>query len=113
LTTEQFIERIEAYYNTRYPAGQKPYIVKYLGMLSERALDFMFSVCLKNYSAKWGKVPDIAVFEEFRSEVRDELENDTGNQNLNRLGISDDAGDEVDMSEFINNISQWMKDRSK
>jgi len=89
LTTEQFIEKVEGYYNVRYPAGQKLYIAKYLSTLSERSLDFMFTVCLKNYSAKWGKAPDIAVFEELRPEVRDELAGDTQGQNLSRPALED------------------------
>lgn len=92
MTTQGFIERCEAYYGTRYTTGQKPYIEKYLDSERPRALDFLFGLCLKTHSAKYGKLPDVAVFEELRPEVIDSLAGDIASQDLQRPALEDNSG---------------------
>jgi hypothetical protein len=89
LTTKAFLTNIEAYYNVQYPIGQKALVAKYLDGKDERYLDFLFKIVITSHSSKWGKTPDIAIFDELRSQAVDELERDIQNQDLSRLALED------------------------
>ena len=89
MTTKAFLTNIEAYYNVQYPIGQKALVAKYLDGKDERYLDFLFKIAVVKHSTKWGKVPDIAIFEELRTQALDELVYDTQNQDLSRPALED------------------------
>lgn len=105
MTLESFIGQVQAYYGASYPKAQLPYIVQYLKPLNDRALDHLFAECLKAYSSRWGKAPDIEVFESLRKDVRDALEQEVSVQNLSRIAIEDTTGFvEFNADQFIKGL---------
>lgn len=76
MTAERFINEIQGYYGDKYSAVQLKYIMQYLSKLNERALDHLFGLTLRGYSGRYGKAPDIAVFEDMRPKVLDSLEDE-------------------------------------
>lgn len=65
MTAIEFVKWAQGYYG-QYPQGQKPDIWNYIKDLSPEYLDALKEALLKTYSSKWGKPPDIAIFEECR-----------------------------------------------
>ena len=110
MTTEGFIKAVEGYYDARYPAGQAPAVRAYVARLSDRALDYLFAETIKIFSSQYGRCPDVAIFERARVEARDRLEYD---QDLTVPAITEDAGNEVDVSKTIAELDGWLKGRSE
>jgi len=110
MTMPDFIQRIEGYYGAKYPAGQLPYVKTYLSEKTDRALDFIFAETLKNFSSQFGKCPDIAIFDKLRSGIQDRLELE---QDLNRPSITEDAGNEIDVSGTISELEKWLEERGR
>lgn len=105
MTLESFVGQIQAYYGAIYSKTQLPYIVQYLKPLNDRALDHLFAECLKAYSSRWGKAPDIEVFESLRKSVRDALEQEIPMQDLSRVAIEDHSElVEFSADEFIQRL---------
>jgi len=80
MTTDTFIKRIEGYYGVQYRPVQRPFITQYLELRDERALDHLFGLVIKTFSSQYGKVPDIAVFEDLRNEVIQSLKDERSQQ---------------------------------
>jgi len=110
LTMLDFIDKIEGYYGAHYSVGQLPYVKTYLELKTDRALDFIFAETLKNFSSSVGKCPDIAIFEKLRSGTLDRLELE---QDLNRPAITEDAGNEIDVSGTVSELEKWLEERGR
>jgi len=110
MTMLDFITRIEGYYGAKYPAGQLPYVKTYLAEKTDRALDFIFAETLKTFSSQFGKCPDIAIFEKLRSDIRDRIEQD---QRLDRTAITEDAGNQIDVSGTVLELEKWLEEKGR
>jgi len=110
MTIPDFISRIESYYGAKYSAGQLPYIKTYLAEKSDRALDFIFAETLKTFSSQFGKCPDIAIFDKLKGGIQDRLELE---QNLSVTAITEDAGNEIDVSGTISELEKWLEGRGR
>jgi len=65
MTAIEFIMWAEGYYG-KYPDGQKKDIWEYIKGLSPQYFDALKDAVMRRYSSKWGRPPDIAIFEEYR-----------------------------------------------
>lgn len=73
MTMAEFVQSVQAYYDVKYPAGQRADILAYLRGKSDDYLDALYATCKLRYSAKWKTAPDIAIFEELKEEARGHL----------------------------------------
>ena len=73
MTAKQFLTWAQAYYGV-YPEGQRADVSAYLLPLSPQYLEALKKAMLYHYSAKWGKPPDVAIFEEFRQAAYERIE---------------------------------------
>jgi hypothetical protein len=64
----EFARWVQGYYG-QYTRGQKLDIWQYLQKLDESYLTALKKELLTTYSGKWGKPPDIAIFEECRQAI--------------------------------------------
>lgn len=65
MTAVEFAKWVQGYYGP-YPSGQKLDIWQYLRDLDGDCLTALKQELLKTFSSKWGRPPDIAIFEECR-----------------------------------------------
>ena len=72
MTAAEFVKWVQGYYG-KYPEGQKDDLKAYFHLWSPAYFDALRWVLTRRYSSKWGKPPDIAVFEEVKGEVLDRL----------------------------------------
>jgi len=72
MTVKTFIQKIQEYYG-HYPPGQIRVIAYYLKKKSEKYLSKLYEKLIYGYSSKWGKPPDVAIFEEYRSDILGDL----------------------------------------
>jgi hypothetical protein len=72
MTAMEFVKWAEGYYGI-YPQGQKKDIWEYLIKCSKDYLDALKAALLINYSCKWGRPPDIAIFEECRDSAENSI----------------------------------------
>jgi len=72
MTTAEFVQWVQGYYG-KYPEGQKDDLKAYFRDLSPAYFDALRWVLTRRYSSKWGRPPDIAVFEEVKDEVLQRL----------------------------------------
>lgn len=72
MTSIEFVRWVEGYYG-KYPDGQKKDIWEYIDQLTPGYLDALKRAVMRDYSSKWGRPPDIAVFEEVKDEVLERL----------------------------------------
>ena len=72
MTAAEFVKWVQGYYG-KYPEGQKNDLKVYFRDLSPAYFDELRWVLTRRYSSKWGKPPDIAVFEEVKDEVLERL----------------------------------------
>jgi len=70
MTAIEFARWVQGYYG-QYTRGQKLDIWQYLQRLDESYLTALKKELLKTYSSKWGKPPDIAIFEECRCAIEE------------------------------------------
>jgi hypothetical protein len=68
MTAAEFVKWVQGYYG-KYPDGQKDDLKAYFRDLSPDYFDALRWVLTRRYSSKWGRPPDIAVFEEVKGEV--------------------------------------------
>ena len=68
MTAIEFVTWAQRYYGP-YPDGQKADIWHYLKELTPEYLDALHGVVVKAYSSKWGRPPDIAIFEQCRPQA--------------------------------------------
>jgi hypothetical protein len=68
----EFVKWVQGYYG-KYPEGQKDDLKSYFRDLSPGYFDALRWVLTRRYSSKWGRPPDIAVFEEVKGEVMERL----------------------------------------
>jgi hypothetical protein len=90
MTQDEFIASIQDYYGQKYPAGQLPFIKKYLATRNETALTMLFGEILKSFSGQYKTLPDVAIFESVRGDVLDDLKEAKGKQDLARLTIGEE-----------------------
>lgn len=104
MTDIDFVKEIQDYYG-EYPKGQKKAIGKYVVKKSARELDILYEVCLLDYSTRWGKPPDIAIFEELarKHEIRSPTE--IYEDNLGNIYLGDRMIGHMDSSRFIPDVS--------
>lgn len=72
MTSIEFVRWVEGYYG-KYPDGQKKDIWEYIDQLTPGYLDALKRAVMRDYSSKWGRPPDIAIFEEHRDIAESEI----------------------------------------
>lgn len=110
MTLQDFIQRIEAYYGVKYSAGQVPYIRTYLADRTDGALNFLFAETLKSFPSQYGRCPDIAIFDKLRGDIQDRLEQAP---DLSVPEITEDAGNEIDVSGTVSELEKWLEERGR
>lgn len=76
MRASELIETLEAYYGEAYSPVCRGIVEAYLEGFSARYLDALLVATVKRHSRRFGKSPDVAVFEEVASDVLDALECD-------------------------------------
>lgn len=66
------IQRLQAYYGGRYSGEALEILDEEYGDANQLYLGCVYAVTVRNYSTKWGKLPDVATINEFRHAI-DEL----------------------------------------
>lgn len=66
------IQRLQAYYGGRYTGEALEILDDEYGECNRLYLGCVYAVTVRNYSTKWGKLPDVATINEFRHTI-DEL----------------------------------------
>lgn len=66
------IQRLQAYYGGRYGGEALEILDEEFGDFNQLYLGCVYAVTVRNYSTKWGKLPDVATINEFRHAI-DEL----------------------------------------
>ena len=98
MTAKDFITKIQAYYGP-YREGQHEAIALYLSKVREMYLDILYDALLLGYSSQYKTTPDIAIFEEFRLKMRDEVDARRSIEETNgRLQIAESVVDDLDDS---------------
>jgi hypothetical protein len=72
MTLTEFVKWVQGYYG-KYPEGQRDDLKVYFRDLSPAYFDALRWVLTRRYSSKWGRPPDIAIFEEVKGEVMERL----------------------------------------
>lgn len=81
MTLKEFLERTQAYYGLTYPAGMKRDIAEYLAEFENaRALEYLYLETRNHFSARWGKLPDCATWEELRKAVQERIKAEAQNR---------------------------------
>lgn len=74
MTVAQFVRRLESYYGLSYDRrGQLQIIGDYLSLRSGAYLAALAETVIRHHSGQYGKLPDIAVFEECAQEAKERL----------------------------------------
>ena len=68
MTLKDFVAWLQGYYG-QIPGGQKEDLVEYLRPLAPSYLAALKDAVKKHFSSQYGKVPDIAVFEECKQDA--------------------------------------------
>jgi hypothetical protein len=89
VTIKDFLDGIQKYYGMTYQDGQKPYIAQYLETFNERALSHLFAKTLTSYSGRYKALPDIAVWEGLRQDIKKLMETEQLEADHSRLAIED------------------------
>jgi len=72
MTAIEFVKWAQSYY-APYPDGQKADIWRYVKDLAPDYLAALKDAVIRNYSSKWGRPPDIAIFEQCRPLAESQL----------------------------------------
>jgi hypothetical protein len=73
MTLATFLERTQAYYGAKYPEGMRQDIAEYLSKYGELALGILYEETRNRFSARWNKLPDCAIWEEYWPIVREAM----------------------------------------
>jgi len=73
MTVKIFIETMQNYYSMNYGEMPGKVIANYLATWREDELDQLAGMTIKTFSGRFKTLPDVAVFEELRGQVRDTL----------------------------------------
>lgn len=83
MTTREFLAYMQRYYGMAYSAdGDGPAVAQYLESKTPLYRTELARITLLHHSKKWRCLPDIAILEEYASEVRDAVASALSNRSL-------------------------------
>ena len=100
MTTAQVMTILSGYYGDSYDGVFGEIVKAYLDTLGPNVKAALFKVVLKRYSRRWGKAPDVAIFEEHLCEAIDAL------PSVPLLG-QDDGIDDTEREEMIRKLGEF------
>jgi len=107
MTISEFVSWAQGYYGP-YPEGQRRDVIAYLKDCAPSYLDALKSVLVLKYSSRFGKVPDVAAFEEFKADALD-IHSERVDPTFLQIeapkdAVSDEEIAEIDWEDFLRDL---------
>lgn len=110
MSPDRFIEYLQNCFSDVYHPDMAATIRKYLADVTPLYVSALAAVCVKRHPRQYRTAPGIAEFEKYGEEAYQQYQQAL--QSTDRLQIAADAGDEVDVSQVIDSLARWAKERS-
>jgi len=85
MTVKEFLLDMQSYYGMKYQEGSAKRLIQYLETYTDQALDVLADLTVKTYSGRYKALPDIAIWEALKKDVREQLEGRPADMSLLEL----------------------------